>query len=277
MSRTRSGQCHRGERVLWKLCLEDPQFGSLGYDGHHGWSLLQGKYPWRCSGTRCGTGPSGKVTVLANFGIVALDGLPSSDALLLDTFADRTSERVWTLSAASLLSALDRGHALDEFRRYVDRAPPRNRRPEIDGLVPGVRWYNRGVVVAMTVWVDDWQMQCCGTPFAVGDDVSWTVHEPDRDFFAELFGSQDAVGIDAAEEHHVPGPEAWTVMGGRVTGIDAVHCRYAVHDSDGSLRPVPGSARRTPVSSADGWNAAQGEHRFVGYLVRLAVPESSAS
>jgi hypothetical protein len=35
---------HRTERALWKLYLEDPQYGSFGYDGHHGWSLLQGRY-----------------------------------------------------------------------------------------------------------------------------------------------------------------------------------------------------------------------------------------
>ncbi|WP_425394387.1 DUF6578 domain-containing protein [Actinoplanes subtropicus] len=27
-------------------------------------------------------------------------------------------------------------------------------------------------VVEIKVWVDDWQMQCCGAPFAVGDEVS---------------------------------------------------------------------------------------------------------
>ncbi|RPE42632.1 XPB/Ssl2-like helicase family protein [Streptomyces sp. Ag109_O5-1] len=175
---------HRSERALWKLYLEDPQYGSLGYDGHHGWSLLQGRYTLTVLFEYAATfglidiehvGPegarddyrdnwggdyldrisrydgltavrlnplgayavgltgdyaptptpavtSGRVTVLANFDIVALDGLPSADALLLDTFADRKSDRVWTLSTASLLSALDRGHALDELRRYVDQA-----------------------------------------------------------------------------------------------------------------------------------------------------------
>ena len=34
----------RSERALWKLYLEDPQYGSLGYDGHHDWPLLQGRY-----------------------------------------------------------------------------------------------------------------------------------------------------------------------------------------------------------------------------------------
>ncbi|MFE9312651.1 hypothetical protein ACIQCF_20995 [Streptomyces sp. NPDC088353] len=34
----------RSERALWKLYLEDAQHGSLGYDGHHDWSVVQGRY-----------------------------------------------------------------------------------------------------------------------------------------------------------------------------------------------------------------------------------------
>nr|WP_245589547.1 helicase-associated domain-containing protein [Amycolatopsis balhimycina] len=34
----------RSERALWKLYLEDPQYGSLGYDGFHKWELLEGRY-----------------------------------------------------------------------------------------------------------------------------------------------------------------------------------------------------------------------------------------
>ena len=34
----------RNDRALWKLYLEDPQYGSLGYDGFHDWSLLEGRY-----------------------------------------------------------------------------------------------------------------------------------------------------------------------------------------------------------------------------------------
>ena len=180
---------HRSERALWKLYLQDPEYGSLGYDGYHGWSLLQGRYTlavlfeyaatlglidieyvppagarddyrdnWggddldrlsRYDGltaTRLNalgayavdrTGdyapasipapavPTGKVTVLANFDIVALDGLPSAEALLLDGFADRKSDRVWTLTTASLLHALDGGHTLDELRGYLNRATSR--------------------------------------------------------------------------------------------------------------------------------------------------------
>jgi hypothetical protein len=34
----------RNEMALWKLYLEDPHYGSLGYDGYHDWALLEGRY-----------------------------------------------------------------------------------------------------------------------------------------------------------------------------------------------------------------------------------------
>ena len=34
----------RSEMALWKLYLEDPQYGSLGYDSYHNWTLLEGRY-----------------------------------------------------------------------------------------------------------------------------------------------------------------------------------------------------------------------------------------
>ncbi|WP_125613087.1 hypothetical protein [Specibacter cremeus] len=37
-------QIHRSEMRLWKLYLEDPEYGSLGYADMHDWELLQGRY-----------------------------------------------------------------------------------------------------------------------------------------------------------------------------------------------------------------------------------------
>ena len=34
----------RTDMALWKLYLVDPQYGSLGYDGFHDWTLLEGRY-----------------------------------------------------------------------------------------------------------------------------------------------------------------------------------------------------------------------------------------
>lgn len=175
----------RSDRALWKLYLQDPQYGSLGYDGFHDWPLLQGRYTlavlfeyaatlglididyvppvgaredyrdnWggddldqlsRYDGLLAlrlnplGAYATGRVPayipapapvdtdccgvkVLPNFDIVALDGLRPADALLLDAFADKTSDRVWTLSAGSLLSALDTKRNLKELRCYLAQA-----------------------------------------------------------------------------------------------------------------------------------------------------------
>jgi hypothetical protein len=34
----------RNDTALWRLYPEDPQYGSLGYDGFHDWALLEGRY-----------------------------------------------------------------------------------------------------------------------------------------------------------------------------------------------------------------------------------------
>ncbi|WP_371666477.1 helicase-associated domain-containing protein [Streptomyces sp. NBC_00289] len=178
----------RSERALWKLYLEDPEYGSLGYDGHHPWALLQGRYTmavlfeyaaplglidveyvdpagarddyrhnwggdWlerlsRYDGLRAirltplgayatgqtptylpGPAPepatAGGATglkVLANHDLVALDGLPPAQALLLNAFATRTGDRTWALSPASLLAAVHAGRNLAELRTYLDHA-----------------------------------------------------------------------------------------------------------------------------------------------------------
>ncbi|MCX4783453.1 helicase-associated domain-containing protein [Streptomyces sp. NBC_01264] len=178
----------RSERALWKLYLEDPEYGSLGYDGHHPWTLLQGRYTmavlfeyaaplglidveytdpagarddhqhnwggdWlerisRYDGLRAirltplgayatgqasaylpGPAPesttAGSATglkILPNHDLVALDGLPPAQALLLDAFATRTGDRTWTLSPASLLAAVHAGRNLSELRTYLNHA-----------------------------------------------------------------------------------------------------------------------------------------------------------
>jgi hypothetical protein len=175
---------HRSERALWKLYLEDPEYGSLGYDGHHDWAVLQGRYTlavmfeyaatlglldvdyvgpafarhdfhsmwgadWiealsRYDGLRavrltplgayaCGLAaeyvppepvPAQRgLQVLADFDVVATADLPAADQLVLDAYAARTSDRQWTLSASSLLAAVDAGRAPGEFATFLaDRA-----------------------------------------------------------------------------------------------------------------------------------------------------------
>ena len=122
----------------------------------------------------------------------------------------------------------------------------------------------------MTLWVDAWQMQCCGEPFRLGSQVAWTVGEADPKWLGAVLGAEMSPGVDGAEEHHGGIPEDTEPTKGVVTGISAVHCRYAPRPGDArALYPVPGSGVLTDVDSADGWIADRGEERFVGYVVRL--------
>ncbi|HEY8372656.1 MAG TPA: DUF6578 domain-containing protein [Pseudonocardiaceae bacterium] len=124
------------------------------------------------------------------------------------------------------------------------------------------------------VWVDGWQMQCCGEPFQVGDTVEWTLRSCDRGKYpVDVLGPDVAESVTHAEEHHGGLPEDAPVTTGTVTGIHAVHSRYAPRSDESPrvLHPVPGSGQLTWVSSADGWEHVEGELQFVGYLVDLDV------
>lgn len=123
----------------------------------------------------------------------------------------------------------------------------------------------------MTVWVDSWQMQCCGQPFHIGSEISWTLRTADLNWLEGSMGREQTV--DAAEDHHGAVPEDSEPTHGTVTGIKAVHCRFASRPGTGSgtFYPLHGSGVLTDVKSADGWIADRDDERFVGYLVGLKV------
>jgi len=57
--------------------------------------------------------------VLSNLDIVATGDSPATDRLFLSAYAKQTNDRVWTVSATSLLSAIDSGRELTEFSTFL--------------------------------------------------------------------------------------------------------------------------------------------------------------
>jgi hypothetical protein len=57
--------------------------------------------------------------VLANLDIVAAGTISQADQLLLSAYAEHTGDRVWTVSAASLLAAVDTGRELAELTAFL--------------------------------------------------------------------------------------------------------------------------------------------------------------
>jgi hypothetical protein len=122
------------------------------------------------------------------------------------------------------------------------------------------------------VWVDGWQMECCGDPFAVGSAVQWTVlTPPDLDWLSTILGDDAAQLIDAAEEHHGGDHGELHAIEGAVRSINAVFCRYEMRESSDALYPVDGSGVLMPLSSVPRTDRADEGLNFVGYLVDLDV------
>ncbi|MFJ8636022.1 DUF6578 domain-containing protein [Streptomyces sp. NPDC093568] len=122
--------------------------------------------------------------------------------------------------------------------------------------------------MTLTLWVDDWQIQCCGQSFTPGDVVSWTLLKVDPEDYADVVGSERADEIDFREEHHGQ-EDGHAPTSVEVVSIVEVHCRFEVPlgATDKVNRPVPGTTVLVPVKEADGWAKARPEVSFVGYLV----------
>lgn len=148
------------------------------------------------------------------------------------------------------------------------------------------------------VWMDSWQYECCGDPFAVGDRVRWSLRPADLGFLAPVLGAllpgwhaddlplirvddptvvgrgdlavvlapgqPHRVGL-LAEEHHGEIPEGAPATTGTVASIRVVRWRSEERPPGGrTWHPVPGSAELEDVTEAE---RPGGD----GFLVELAV------
>ena len=126
----------------------------------------------------------------------------------------------------------------------------------------------------LTVWLDSWQVQCCGKTFSVGGHVAWTlVSEPDLDYPESVLGQELAPSVTHREEHHGDLPDDAPTTSGTVRSIKAVFCRYGPGPDAKTLYPIKGSVTFADKLSADGWEQEAGDRRFVSYLVELDASE----
>ena len=126
--------------------------------------------------------------------------------------------------------------------------------------------------MAVRVWVDAWQMQCCGDPFQVGGDVSWSLYlENDHAFLGNVATPEIAESIQFGEEHHGGIPEDSPETRGEVLRIQVAHCRVGqAPGGDPNMHvPLQGTGTLRDVDSADGWDAEQDGLIFYGYIVDI--------
>ncbi|WP_216870380.1 hypothetical protein [Modestobacter excelsi] len=113
--------------------------------------------------------PDRGLQVLANFDVVAVADLPPGDRLVLDAFATRTADRVWTLSTASLLSAINQGRAPGD-RSASGRRDAAGRRAD-----PGRTGPRPGPAPGRRV-----RRRAAGNPAGAGPDAAGPVHPGGR-------------------------------------------------------------------------------------------------
>jgi hypothetical protein len=100
----------------------------------------------------------------------------------------------------------------------------------------------------MRVFYEDWQMECCGTPFAVGDEVGWRLVAVAPDTHRDEYH-----GAGAWVENH-GGPDQETT--GRVHAVDLVHQEYLAYTDQRVLERI--DRARAPVDTEPGGVEAQG-------------------
>lgn len=98
-----------------------------------------GSYAAGASPTYVPAPPAARRTlqVLANLDVVATD-ITQADRIVLDAFATRTSDQVWTLSVASLMAAVDAGRTSGELAAFLDERAVHGVPSTVSGLLADV-------------------------------------------------------------------------------------------------------------------------------------------
>ncbi|GAA2211806.1 hypothetical protein GCM10009850_072660 [Nonomuraea monospora] len=117
------------------------------------------------------------------------------------------------------------------------------------------------------MWVDEWQMECCGEPFHVGSTVTWTLTPADREWLTLALGAETAATIDWGEDHHGDPSPGQISVEAQVTHISVARVRWELAPGGDVCQPAGGRLYPQPV--ADGRHPAVGDLKFAGYVVTL--------
>ena len=135
------------------------------------------------------------------------------------------------------------------------------------------------IVVAVTVWIDNWEWQCCGEPFEVGSNVLWGLVPASEQFKSELAKQLGEVAdrLTHCETHHDMDDEIRPIpIRGKVEGIYAVYwIRESQRDDPRVYESVPGTGVLESRETANGWEpedetTSSRVRTFEGYIVELA-------
>lgn len=113
------------------------------------------------------------------------------------------------------------------------------------------------------VLYEDWQMQCCGVPFKIGDTVRWLVLKSDLNNIPVDVGT-----INYYYEAHSSDYKHLLMLTGVIIEIRALHYKYEESPNNPKMM-IPVSGLTVKVDSADGWDEPFEELPLSAYIVSL--------
>ncbi len=115
-----------------------------------------------------------------------------------------------------------------------------------------------------------WSMECCGTPFAVGEQVTlWVTlwaEDLERGGQPDLWAPLGEL-VTMVEDSH--GDDAVSAVFG-VRAVWGTYCRYEPGPAPRSLRPVAGSGELVEMAGTVHWAPARPGLTHCGYLIEVS-------
>ena len=114
----------------------------------------------------------------------------------------------------------------------------------------------------MIVWIDDWQIQCCGDPFKVKDTVTWTVVKWN-------FDTSNIKGLDKVDYYYENHDVEDFELIGTVEHIQCIYQKYTLDTKNNVYIPTEGILKDFKKEIATGYEENLNDFQFTGYLVTL--------
>ena len=113
------------------------------------------------------------------------------------------------------------------------------------------------------VFYENWQMECCGTAFSIGDTVKWLVYKTEQ-----INTPVDIGNIDYCYEAHSSNWQNLFVLGGKVETIKILYEQYKPTTNDLRLL-VPVNGELVEAERAEGFDKKLNDMEASGYVVVL--------
>lgn len=116
------------------------------------------------------------------------------------------------------------------------------------------------------IFYDLWEMECCGTPFKIGEGVDWLVRNID--------GIKDTIEVNNLDYIYDAHNDDWEniyKLKGIVKTINIYYEKFEIKNVEGRnmLVPIPKTSKLVNTNSSDNYEEEMDELKASAYVVEL--------